>query len=352
MDLYESMRPDLADTEGKHEDTFRAYRGLLQRFLWLADREDWTDEIFILIERGKARFWLESMDRTRSASRQGAQPSLVETPRRPSDPTDQRLAAVPTRQTPASAPAYDQRALRALLGDKGILIQFYVGPDDAFVSYSSQGLLDHYRLDINESRCRDIIGRYVSTFGAFYTRPVRGLGSCPPPSHASFMRHIGELLFPISKSLFEGAKQIIVMPDGPLWSLPFDSLELPLRNGWRRLAEVAPVFVAPSVAAIQQFRQRAVTSPPRDNRFLIVSDPTIGTSISPLPGARREAAWLRETVAPKLGVVWLEGNDATPTNVTPQFETDLAHSHSLARLRRASRRSSPPPPDRWPRRVG
>lgn len=324
LEIYESMRPDLADTEDKHEDVFKAYRGLLQRFLWLSDREDWTDEICLLVERGKARFWLEAMSRTRSGSSGPVATSDADGVPLSSDVAHATVAPVAPTVTPMAM--YDQRRLRDLLGNKGILFHFFVGPDDTFVSFSSQGLLDHYRLDLSEAQLREQVAGYLSSFGTFNTRRVRGLGSCPPPSHSAVMRQFGEMLFPVAKSLFDGARQVVVMPDGPLWSLPFDSLELPMSDGWRRLGELAPVFVAPSIAALQQFRTQGKASLLQTDTVLIVAEPATGPSVPALPGARREAAWLRQAVSTAGRTIWFEGDEPTPDVVKPHMES-ASHVH-------------------------
>src|SRR5262249_37086389 len=62
LQIYESLRTEVGLSEREHEGALRSYRGLLELHLFLSLNDGWTDEAAALIERGKARFWLESID--------------------------------------------------------------------------------------------------------------------------------------------------------------------------------------------------------------------------------------------------------------------------------------------------
>jgi CHAT domain-containing protein len=105
---------------------------------------------------------------------------------------------------------------------------------------------------------------------------------------------------------------LVVLPDGPLWRVPFHALPVP--SHWpgaeqrRLLGEIAPVVVVPSLTAYQRFQNRAQKRAPF--HALIVSDPDTGGSAPPLDAAALEAQGIAAIYGDAAPIV--SGRAATP----------------------------------------
>jgi CHAT domain-containing protein len=105
------------------------------------------------------------------------------------------------------------------------------------------------------------------------------------------------LIKPIETQL-EGKSNIIIVPDGPLWDLPFQAL---MDEKGKYLIEKAALSYAPSLTALREMRKRASSKNPSGNADLIafgnpiVSNETstrvkrvfMGEKLEPLPEADR-----------------------------------------------------------------
>jgi CHAT domain-containing protein len=105
------------------------------------------------------------------------------------------------------------------------------------------------------------------------------------------------LIKPIETQL-EGKSNIIIVPDGPIWDLPFQAL---MDEKGKYLIEKAALSYAPSLTALREMRKRASSKNPSENADLIafgnpiVSNETstrvkrvfMGEKLEPLPEADR-----------------------------------------------------------------
>jgi CHAT domain-containing protein len=81
-------------------------------------------------------------------------------------------------------------------------------------------------------------------------------------------------------------KRLVIVPDGPLWELPFQALITP---GGKHLIEDATIFYAPSLAAAQTMRTLPRAPADASRTLLAIGAPAKSAASLPvLPEARRE----------------------------------------------------------------
>jgi CHAT domain-containing protein/Tfp pilus assembly protein PilF len=104
-----------------------------------------------------------------------------------------------------------------------------------------------------------------------------------------------ELVAPAAARL-RGRTRVVVVPDGPLWSLPFAALQ-PRPGAY--LLQQASVAYAPSLTAWRILSRAR----PRGTGLLALGNPdTSGTSLAPLPDAERQVRALGDLYGPRSAV--------------------------------------------------
>lgn len=87
-------------------------------------------------------------------------------------------------------------------------------------------------------------------------------------------------------STLAGKKRIVIVPDGPLWNLPFQALVSP--QG-RHMIEDAALFYAPSLTAAREMRRLSGEAPPASGHTLLaLGGPTTAADTPPLTESIRE----------------------------------------------------------------
>ena len=277
LELYEQMRPEIAVTEEGHANFLGAYRSLLEMAMYITLHEGWTDELRSYIERGKARFAEE-----RIAGH--ARPAVQNT----------GLVIDPTS--------------RDLTGLNGIVLNYFVGPNATFVSYEHNSTTGGARIDRTEQELRDLVERCREEVMSGSRLRERG------PAGIELSR----LLFG-KVSLDPGhVRQIHIMPDGPLWQLPFDALPAPACLATKEpeapVGAVAPTVVAPSVSVMRALRARHGSSDlkaPERNLFAFGEPVHETPGFAPLPGGARELDTLVEVASARSRVMGCRGGDAS-----------------------------------------
>ncbi len=94
-----------------------------------------------------------------------------------------------------------------------------------------------------------------------------------------------QLLAPAA-GLLRGRTRLGIIPDGPLWGLPFPAL---LAEDGRFLIESRSVYYAPSLTVLREGRS---TRPSAPRKLLAMGDPATGRALPRLPHAARETAAL------------------------------------------------------------
>ncbi len=123
----------------------------------------------------------------------------------------------------------------------------------------------------------------------------------------------GQLLGPARAEL-KGREALVIVPDGPLWELPFQALQ-PVRG--RYLIEDLAVSYAPSLTVLREMqrlgRRAASTGPPRLMAFANPAPAagqgnaatTLGEQLGPLPEAERQVQRLKQLYGPGRSTVYV-----------------------------------------------
>jgi len=286
LEIYERIRPDIADAEGAHAGPLNRYRSLLELYLHLAAREGWHEHGTALIERGKSRFWYESL-----------------------------FAIAPAAAKPPPAPWNSVADLipKELSRDGVAVYTFMVGPNATFVSLSFEGHVELHSADISYVQLREHVARF---------RTEVEVGARFPGGFSSTGRAIAGALLPDAAYVLPRASLIVLMPDGPLWQLPFDAL--PVGGDGEDaipLVSIAPTMLAPSYAVLRSLCDGSTpVLAESGNGILVISDPAFGPGVKPLPGTRIEAQRIFKALG-HLTPIHLEGLRATPENVLPGLDS-------------------------------
>jgi CHAT domain-containing protein/Tfp pilus assembly protein PilF len=125
------------------------------------------------------------------------------------------------------------------------------------------------------------------------------------------------LIAPIGRRL-AGKTRIIVVPDGPLWNVPFQALRGP--DGY--LIEAAAVSYAPSIAVLREIQRLPRPTGPRTLLAMGKSNfgPLSPSALEPLPEAETQVRLIRELYGPNRSVGFV-GGEATET----QFKASASH---------------------------
>ena len=241
IELYESIRPDVGRGEDEQSGAFDIYRLLVELHLYLSLEEEWLDETFELIERSRARYWAETV--------------------------------TPLAPAPNVGRFHPQGISRDTALDV-LLLTYFVGPNATFMMYGRGGHLSSHRIDVGADGLRGLVQNM--TFDLLSTPSRRG-----PREDAA--KTLATMLLPdVDRT---GVRTILILPDGPLWALPFDAL--PLGDGIH-LGDVAPVVSAPGIHVLRGMRglrrrRREQVIP------LVVARPELAGHFPDLPGAERQA---------------------------------------------------------------
>jgi CHAT domain-containing protein/tetratricopeptide (TPR) repeat protein len=283
LGIYEALRPNVAETEEGQSGALERFRGLLELYLFLAVAEGWIKQGTELIERGKARFWYESIFRLG------------------------RERAADSGQSPNDSHPSNHSA------DPGQFVyNFFVGLNSMFVFAACDGAAELYRVDMTQTELSELTAQVCLEFQS------------PGPDDVFSERavRLSEALFKHTLRNLWRVREVVVMPDGPLWALPFDALPVSVDEHLRApLADFAPVVVAPSYAV-----RKHLSNLPRPNlakrTCLIVSDPAFGADMERLEGTRSEAAYVESAV----GGLHLKDREATAAAFFEHLESaDLIH---------------------------
>jgi CHAT domain-containing protein/tetratricopeptide (TPR) repeat protein len=131
-----------------------------------------------------------------------------------------------------------------------------------------------------------------------------------------------DLLGPVRKQL-DASKRLLIVPDGPLWELPFQALKC---TKSRYLLEERAIAYAPSLTALREMAARRAPPVKARDTLLAVGDPSFGEpqrrqiagllrdgALGPLPDAAAEVRAIERFYAPGSSVY--VGADASETRV-------------------------------------
>jgi CHAT domain-containing protein len=326
----ESLRHQVAGDEAERQRFLEGHTSSYEGLVLLAARKGRAEEALAQAERGRARALVEALagGRTRldtllTATERERQVALRETLARAGGLVQQRERAEPADPGQLSA-ARDARrdarrqyeAFRSEVFAAHPEIQSRSGHTAAWRLEDARTLLDERTLAVSYAVTDD----ETYLFALTRSGPVR-LGTLPAGRRAledatrRFRQALaardldvraqaralcGTLLEPVRRDL-PSYDRLLVVPDGPLWELPFQALEC--RPG-RYLLEDSAVAYAPSLTALVEMSRR----PEREGEargLLALGDPTIdeaqrrqvaslhrGADLGPLPDAADEVRTL------------------------------------------------------------
>ena len=205
---------------------------------------------------------------------------------------DVLLSTHPEARRPEIAARASVPAVAAATGDDAtLLLEFSVSPDSTtlFVAGPGKGGLAARVLSVGEDALR---GRVEAFRRALADRSLRWKEGADA---------LGQLLLDPVGGRLAKARRVVIVPDGPLWDLPFQALVRP--DGGDCLIDRLAVSYAPSAAFLEQVR-RANASPRKPNgggRLLAMGNPSLGDAaqhkaaatlmgddLAPLPAAEDE----------------------------------------------------------------
>ncbi|HZO47600.1 MAG TPA: CHAT domain-containing protein [Xanthobacteraceae bacterium] len=244
MSLYEGARSRFAVLEPDHAGPFVVYRSLVELMLLIAVNDQWIDDAVTLIENAKGRFlseYLERLEQSKVSARAGTSGLLREC-------SDERSAET-------------EVDFSSQLAASGILvISFFTGPNMTFATWSAGTSGGVYRIDIQETELRERVETFYSDLqSASRAQPWRNSG-----------RDLRGLLFDKIADQLAGSETILVLPDGPLWLLPFDALMLSAKAA-NETPDEAAVYSAFSLRSIGQLRNLAPARRPQRRHAVIVA---------------------------------------------------------------------------------
>jgi len=165
--------------------------------------------------------------------------------------------------------AADSRSITKALDDGSVLLEYSVGENAT-------------RLFVLEQRAGNKVAaltlpvgrdRLLAEIAAFRSRVENG--ATKEGDLASRGRALYDLLIRPAESMVAGARHVVIVPDGPLWALPFSALVRTGPHGETQfLVEWKPVQTAPSAATFVMLRGREAETSHRAG--LAVGDPLSG----------------------------------------------------------------------------
>jgi CHAT domain-containing protein/tetratricopeptide (TPR) repeat protein len=303
ISLYDAARARFAVLEQDHEGIFAVYRSLVELMLLVALDGEWTDEVVSLIENAKARFLSEYLERLRvSRSERSAIPITD------AKPFEEESAQIDLSNHLASPNTFT--------------ISFFTGPNFTFVVWSQESNRGAFRVDISESELRERVELFfLDLQSASLGQPWRNSG-----------RDLYSLLLGRISEKFADTKLLFVLPDGPLWLLPFDALLLAAEPVPDRTTSV-PVYSAFSLRTIQQLRSLVPVAGCPQRQAVIVAK-SVFKNYPELPSTIAEA----KTVSTRLAqggfeTTTLKGVEATPSRVVRSLQgAHIVHlaTHAVA----------------------
>jgi len=288
---------------GFARDKLKVYERILDLLFQLKtanQEESLVEKMFSIVEKAKARAFLESLADAKIDFKEGLKPafkkkqedisreissivSQLSNPALGAEERDERISRLgraedeyvrlisemkmerPELANLASPETCSLRRLKEeFLDDRTGLAEYFLGESKSFLFFITKKGSELFELPSREVLEKSLKG-YLK---ALVTPDRKGFSG----SLAS-ERIAGELLFPLHLPMAAGIDRLIIIPDGVLYYLPFETLSIP-RDGRRRsgyLIEDYEVSYAPSSSSLILLSGK--TTGPRTKTFLGFGDP-------------------------------------------------------------------------------
>ena len=209
----------------------------------------------------------------------------------------------------SEAPPVGTGDLAAMVADgRSALVEFVVAPEATFAFVVTAGnpvVTTVHRVALPVATLQRLVDDFVSSLAR------RDLGFRTPG------RAISQALLAPLEARLRGRSRLVVVPDGPLWDLPFQAL---IAGDGRFLVERLAVSYATSLTALREQQTRAAHRGDRARAVAAFGNPQLPTAsrgvaatradtLAPLPAAAREARALGRLYG-EASRVWV-GQEAT-----------------------------------------
>lgn len=224
---------------------------------------------------------------------------------------DQVSASRPAAQTPHhQLPAVTPGSLDGLVADnQTAYLEYVVAKEFVFLFVLTKDLrqgtaVKVHTIHTNETELTKLVGDYHQMMADRI------------PTFAAVSQRLYELLLKPAESQLQGKNTLCIIPDGPLWNVPFQATQT--KTG-RYLVEDYALHYAPSLSVLAEVRRRAAAqehSPPLS--LLALGNPRAGTEViarlqesnrggalAPLPEAEVEVKALAQLFAPARSKVFI-----------------------------------------------
>jgi CHAT domain-containing protein len=155
-------------------------------------------------------------------------------------------------------------------------------------------------------------------------------------------RQLYDLLLKPASAELAGKTNIVIIPDGPLWNLPFQAL---MDENGKFLAEKMALSYAPSLTALREMRKKAKERPPlKDSELVAFGNPVVaketservqrvfmGEKLEPLPEAERMVSTLAKMYGPARSKVYTgaAAREETAKSEAPKYRIVQFATHGL-----------------------
>lgn len=305
VEIIEQIRAGTAGDEESAQATLQKHIDPYQRLTALLAAAGKTDEAFLMAESAKARVLrdilkggrmdlasalteeergrqerseqqLASLNRAVQRARGGGEAAAIKQAEKDLDAARVEarnldvdlLSAHPEvrrREVSADAPAVASM-LTAVCDQGAVFLEYVTGPDTTtlFVAGPGQRPLETHILPIGAAELRDKVEHFREALAG------RAL-NWKPAGQA-----LAQLLVSPANERLAKAARVVIVPDGPLWDLPFQALP---QGGDACLIDHLAVSCAPSAAFLERVRQGGAKHPaPGKARLLAVGNPSLGNS--------------------------------------------------------------------------
>jgi CHAT domain-containing protein len=154
----------------------------------------------------------------------------------------------------------------SFLDDDTGLVEYLLGESKSYIFYISKKIAKVTEIESRGSLERSLRG---------YIKAIMNPASGEFPGHLAGERIAKEILLPISDQIDERIKRLIVIPDGILNYLPFETLRIPKTRGQglEYLIERVEVSYAPSASSLAYLSKKKPG--PRARCLLAIGDPAL-----------------------------------------------------------------------------
>jgi CHAT domain-containing protein len=179
---------------------------------------------------------------------------------------------------------------------RAVLVEYLCGQDETLLFVVRRGAIATHRIAIG----REALGKRALA----YRRMLEGRD----PGFRTEAQRLYDLLLKPAGTELAGQAEIVLLPDGPLWGLPFQTLVKP--NG-HYLIEDAGISYAPSITFLRD-RAAASAAPRTYQRDLIALGDPARRGIAPIPVLRDQVARIAALYNPGRSIVrtGAEANEA------------------------------------------